>query len=360
MARTIKLDWSGATSTIGIEGYEIQYKLTGDTTYSPLTFVTTTNTYGSHNWDSAIVLNSYNFRIRTKQIDEQFSNFLTTTVTVTNAPPTTMTNGYFDFLVDSASLFYVGATDDLEIKGHEISYKVQSASTWTIQPFITTDEDFLFYNLTGLTQNTNYDIRIRTQDILDLWSVNYFQTSGATAQPYQYLRSDDSQTTSDMNKCLVNFPTVNCWTRKPVSILNTGDTVYTNSNTTSVFNGGSNYWRIGNTAEGFKSYRINTSGVILQVVSCTDYRITLLRSENSLDVFNYTLDDACSELSLDLINVYIKTPITYMQIGDVVYENSSMTIPFNGYYSIWLLSEGFGTYSAIISEDGVVTDIGFC
>ena len=175
---SIKLNWSGARATNGIKGYEISYKISTGLTYSILTNIVTTDTFGEYIWTGASYDNLYDIRIRTKDNEDDFSiykNLSISTVITDNLPPETVDSYVVNEISsDFIDLTFSGATDDYGIKGHEISYKKSTDSTYTILPFITTSGGTFSKVIYGLIPNTDYDIRVRTQDVLDVWSLTYF------------------------------------------------------------------------------------------------------------------------------------------------------------------------------------------
>jgi hypothetical protein len=365
----IKLDWSGASSTAPIAGYEIEYKLSTGSTFIPLTTVTTSATSGTYTWTGAIYNATYNFRIRTKDNVNNYSAYKTvniTTIPTTNQPPTP-----FDYYSSTnfsrqIDFFFAGATDDYGIKGYEISYKKVSDSTYTVLPFITTANAFLEYSLTDLEVNTEYNVRARTQDMFGVWSTAYYEILVNTTPAFQYLRSNDYQTDFDLDICAVNQPSVHCYFNKPIGEVVVGDILYHNNTLTAVFDGDSHWWRIGsiNTANP-KSYRINDLGVIEFIEECPNYVQEFKRSSTSLtppSLPNNETSDGCVNLLLTSnLNLYSNKELFDLEAGDRLYTNNTLTTGFNGGGNIWLIGTILlGTVSAKITTGGYITEIYQC
>ena len=182
----IQLNWSGATASNGIQGYEISFKESTGSTYTNLPFITTTATTGSYTWTSAEFSKDYNLRIRTKDnlnLYSTYKNVNITTIYPDNQPPNTV-NSYIldDVTSDSFEITFSGATDDYGIKGHEVSYKLNSDSIYTTLPFITTSGGSFTTIITGLSPTSEYNIRVRTRDIFNVWSNSYFEINENTVE----------------------------------------------------------------------------------------------------------------------------------------------------------------------------------
>lgn len=268
---SIKLNWSGARATNGIKGYEISYKISTGLTYSILTNIVTTDTFGEYIWTGVSYDNLYDIRIRTKDNEDDFSiykNLSISTVITDNLPPETVDSYVVNEISsDFIDLTFSGATDDYGIKGHEISYKKSTDSTYTILPFITTSGGTFSKVIYGLIPNTDYDIRVRTQDVLDVWSLTYFNISETTEQEEinSLYRSTDYKLTE--NGCGVL--TIGSNKIYFYGILENGDILYTNSGMTTPFNGNNRIWLIGS-FDGLLTYsvKISTSGEVSELMLC--------------------------------------------------------------------------------------------
>lgn len=267
----IKLNWSGTQATRGVKQYEIGYKISTGLTYSILTNVTTTDTFGEYTWTGASYDMIYDFRIRTKDVEDNYSiyKYLTISTEVTgNQPPETVDSYVVNEISsDFIDLTFSGATDDYGIKGHEISYKKSTDSTYTILPFITTSGGTFSKVIYGLIPNTDYDIRVRTQDVLDVWSLTYFNISETTEQEEinsLYLSTNYKLTGNGCGVLTIGSNKIYFY-----GILENGDILYTNSGMTTPFNGNNRVWLIGS-FDGLVTYsvKISTSGVVSELSYC--------------------------------------------------------------------------------------------
>ena len=366
----IKLDWTGASqNTYPIAGYEITYKLSTDSTYSLLTNVNSTATSGTYTWIGAVWSKIYNFRIRTKDTSGAYSSYkdlTVNTVPAVNLPPTPFNSSSPTTSSTQIEFFFSGATDDYGIAGHEISYKKSTDSTYTTLPFFITSNGYLGYTLTGLDTNTEYNVRARTQDIFGVWSSTYYQLLTSTNPAFQYHRSNDSQTDFDLDVCAVNQPSVHCYLDKIIEAISVGDTVYTNNNLTSVFDGDGHWWRIGSlVTPNPKSYKINDLGAIEGINECPNYVQTFNYSSTGLTpptLPDNETSDGCVALTLSNSHtLYSNKALNTLENGDRLYSNFALTTGFNGGEKIWLIgTNSIGTVSAKITTGGYIIEIYTC
>ena len=365
----IKLDWSGATSEAPIAGYEIEYKLSTDSTFIPVTTVNTTATSGTYTFTGATYNLTYNFRIRTKDNIGNYSTYKTVNILAvpsSNLPPLPFNSSSPTTSSTQIDFFFSGATDDYGINGHEISYKKLTDSTYTTLPFITTPNGYLQYSLTGLDANTEYNVRARTQDIFGVWSSTYYMLLTETNPAFQYHRSNDSQTDFDFDLCAVNQPSVHCYLDKIIEAISVGDTVYTNNDLTSVFDGDSHWWRIGSlVTPNPKTYKINDFGVIEEMFECPNYVQTFNYSSTGLTpptLPDNETSDGCVVLTLSNSHtLYADKGLFSLENGDRLYSNFALTTGFNGGEKIWLIgTHSIGTVSAKITTGGYITEIYTC
>ncbi len=267
----IQLNWSGARASNGIQGYELSYKESSGSTYTNLPFITTSATTGSYTWTSAEFSKDYNIRIRTKDnlnLYSTYKNVNITTIYPDNQPPNTV-NSYIldDVTSDSFEITFYGATDDYGIKGHEVSYKLDSDSIYTTLPFITTSGGSFTTYITGLSPTSEYNIRVRTRDILNVWSNSYFvvneNTVGETIN--NYFRSSGSH--AAFTAC--GFLTLSSDIVYFYGILENGGILYTDSGATTPFNGNNRVWLIGS-FDGLLTYSVKISryGEVSELSSC--------------------------------------------------------------------------------------------
>ncbi|MBD2705673.1 fibronectin type III domain-containing protein [Spirosoma sp. BT702] len=141
---TAQLYWY---STGAPQGYELDYRQQGNATWT--TVPLTTNSYSLTNLAAST---TYEWRARIYCGNNVFSTYTTTqTFTTTGclAPTSPSNNGIAN---TTANLYWSsnGAT-------YELDYQQQGAGTWTTIP-VTTN----YYSLTGLTTNTAYSWRVRS------------------------------------------------------------------------------------------------------------------------------------------------------------------------------------------------------
>ena len=268
---SIKLNWSGATASLGIKGYEISHKESTDSLWTTFPFITSSTSSGTYTWTGAEYNKNYNFRIRTKDNTDLLSNYKfvnISTIMEDNLPPTTVSSYVVnDVQPESFNITFSGASDDYEIKGHEVSYKKTADSTYTTNPFIITSSGSFTTSLTGLSPITEYNIRVRTKDIFDVWSTAYFSITLTTdAEPVNsFNRSSSSKSTGtacgslSLGSNLIYFS----------GILESGNVVYTNSSLTTPFNGSNRIWLVGS-FDGLETYsvKISTIGVVTNMSLC--------------------------------------------------------------------------------------------
>jgi hypothetical protein len=96
---------------------------------------------------------------------------------VQDAPPTMNTVRVNSKTDDSINVGWDPATDDFGVTQYEVSMYTAAWGDWVIQG--TTSGEILSLNVTGLTSDTNYDIRVRAKDTIDQWS-NYSTTISTT------------------------------------------------------------------------------------------------------------------------------------------------------------------------------------
>ena len=267
----IKLNWSGTQATRGVKQYEIGYKISTGLTYSILTNVTTTDTFGEYTWTGASYDMIYDFRIRTKDVEDYYSiyKYLTISTEVTgNQPPETVDSYIVNQIsYDFMDLSFSGASDDYGIKGHEISYKKTTDSTYTTLPFISTTSGSFSKVIYFLTPNTGYDIRVRTQDVFDVWSTTYFEISESTIQ--EDINSLYRSNSSILSGSGCSVLAIGSNLLYFYGILENGDIVYTSNSMTTPFNGNNRVWLIGS-FDGLVTYsiKISTTGVVSKLSYC--------------------------------------------------------------------------------------------
>lgn len=266
----IKLDWSGATASLGIKGYEVSYKESTDSLWTTFPFITSSTSSGTYTWTGATYNKNYNFRIRTKENTDLLSNYRfvnISTIMEDNLPPINVSSYVVNSIEpESFNITFSGASDDYEIKGYEVSYKKTADSTYTTNPFITTSSGSFTTSLTGLSPITEYNIRVRTKDIFDVWSTTYFSITLTTdAEPVNSFNRSDSSI-SGGNACSTLSLGVNLI--YPSDILVSGVVVYSDSGLTTPFNGFNRVWLIGNINDIY-SVKISATGVVSNISLCS-------------------------------------------------------------------------------------------
>lgn len=82
---SIIVNWFGAFDATNIKGYEIEYKLLVEPTYTTEPFIATQETYGSYTITDLINLDSYEVRIRVQNVAGFFSDYVQATGTTLSA-----------------------------------------------------------------------------------------------------------------------------------------------------------------------------------------------------------------------------------------------------------------------------------
>ena len=265
---SIKLEWSNTTSLDPIVGYEIDYKLTSDISYITLIDIVTSDTFGEYTWNGASYNTSYDFRIRTKDEDNDFSSYKyvsISTFVIGNLPPETVDSYNIIYKTSSTiALDFSGSSDDYGIKGHEVSYKRTIASDYTTLPFITTSSGSFFIIIDSLQSKRSYNIIVRTQDIHDIWSENYFNIIEST------LDSD----TSYVNRSITYLDSGNaCYLEASfnqlyyTSSIIDGNIFYIDGSLTIPFDGDDKVWCVSN-FYGSWSVKISGTGVMSEISLC--------------------------------------------------------------------------------------------
>lgn len=261
----IQLNWSGATASNGIQGYEISYKESTGSTYTNLPFITSSATTGSYTWTSAALFKDYNFRIRTKDNENLFSSYKTFNLSTSVTSPNTVDSYILIYNNESEiGLEFSGATDDYGIKGHEVSYKRTIDSIYTTLPFITTSNGYFSIVIDSLVQSTDYDIRVRTQNIYDIWSSTYFNI---TEETLSGLTSSVSRSITSANSGSACALTITSNYLYYSGIISNGNIFYTDSALTTPYAGSNRVWHVGNIDESY-SVKISNSGVMSEVSLC--------------------------------------------------------------------------------------------
>jgi len=275
----IKLDWSGASASEGIKGYQIEYKLTGSVSFNNLIYVSSSASSGSYTWTDGEYNKTYNFRIKTQDNIDAFSTYKTTDIDTSisgNNPPETVNTLLYTSGVNSIVLTYSGASDDIGIAGHLLEYKKTSESEldWVVYGFISTTSGNFSELVTDLEEGTSYDFRVSTQDVLGLWSVDYFLSTVSTLSVINYKRSPFSyelplQTLEDACFEMGVTSTQNLYTYDILDNLGVGDIFYTDNELTTTFNGGNEIWIVGNLSTTEKyAIQINIIGEIVSYLNC--------------------------------------------------------------------------------------------
>ena len=150
------LNWSGATDNIAVTGYKV---------YNGSTLIATLGDVNSYEVTGLTSNTQYFFRMRSLDAASNESEYNTTVLNITTEveggntdvenpnPPTSVTAS--NLTNTSFTLNWSGATDNIAVTG----YKIYNGST-----LIATLGDVNSYEVTGLTENTQYFFRMRSLD----------------------------------------------------------------------------------------------------------------------------------------------------------------------------------------------------
>lgn len=261
----IKLDWSGATASLGIKGYEVSYKESTDSLWTNFPFITSTSPSGTYTWTGAEYYKDYNFRIRTQDNVDLFSDYRTVNVNTTPPPPNTFNARTSTKTSNSITLFLTGANAVAGIKGHEISYRVVGSPTWTVKPFINSTSGSISNTTSGLVTNTNYEFRVRTRDTNNVWSTSYYEFTESTT---------DTLTINPIQRSYASVSSGSgCSLELSLNLLyylgdiENDNILYSDDTLTTPFNGANRIWLVANIDNGY-SVKIGTGGVVLEVGFC--------------------------------------------------------------------------------------------
>lgn len=146
------INWAAVT---GATGYNLQWKLNTAITWTTVSNLTTTN----YNLTGLAASTAYNVQVQaicSSTATSAFStvvNFTTTAATATCAVPTGLAVG--TTTSSTASITWAAVTG---ATGHNLQWKLNTATTWTTVSNLTTTS----YILTGLTASTTYNVRVQT------------------------------------------------------------------------------------------------------------------------------------------------------------------------------------------------------
>lgn len=356
---SIKVKWAGAQDDTQIKGYELSWRLSGDTIWNVESFIETNETFGEFILDSPVEGNVYEFRVRVQDISDNWS--LTYTYGIASYinfgnPPLAPSSVTLEARANSIVINWSGGYDGINVKGYEVSWKEISASTYNVEAIIETKFGYGTYELTGLTVQNEYDIQLRTINVYDEYSAYSDKQSIATIPPYTYLISSDFRLVSDEYKCDIAYPDVEVYSTVLKDSFLVGDKIYSDALLTSVFKGSGNWYRLGNPGYTFNTYQINDYGEIIEYLACAPYEFQYDASSFGLDYTVYTVEDACTELSYSGNTVFTNKHITALGFGDYLYLRPDYTTPLYGQGNIWLI----GGYGVQITNNGMILEIGQC
>ena len=349
----IKITWTGATDNVAILGYEVSWKLSYNSTWTIVPFITTSETFGSFTLPGVGFNNTYNFRVRTRDTAQNWStSYKTVDFTyLDTVPPTAPTDLILTPQPTSIYASWYGATDNVGIDGYELSYKLSSASTWTILPF-TPDT---FYSVTGLNQTTSYDFRIRSKDVGGNWSTSYTTATTTTLTSISINRSLQVD-----NGCGNITPQITTYSTDAFANIQVGVTkLYQDSSYSQPLVGNNNDFKIGNFTTGFKTVSVDNDGMIQFLDSCEEQIFGYQRSST-----NSNSVDCGLPFSEFPPFIYFKKPLYMLTTSDFAYNNSTATTVFNGAHKYWTIVDAIGyntiTYSIHINTNGAITHIHKC
>lgn len=341
----LQIAWSQATEVPSnpIQGYEISYKLTSGTTWTSLPFVATTATSYLYDWVGAEFNKMYNFRIRTKYLNNAlFSSYkiiTTNTVAIGSTPlaPTSVINTSITPV--SLSFDYSGAYDEYGIKGYILSISVAGSGVWTDYS-VTNTNTYFSYTFTGLAVDTNYNISVRTVNVFDMQSTNNFNTAKtATGKATGFTSSNIvSRTETNINVKFSGADFIYAIQGYYISYKASSSGTWidlpfiagTSTEVTRNFTGLTSA-----TAYDFKATLLNEYGVLYDYYTVSYSTVTpapapivyrLKRSDNGV----VETIEPCLDTAVPTINIYAHKQLANLTNGDRLYTNTGATSPFRG------------------------------
>lgn len=336
---SIGLIWQNANDNIEIKGYEIGWKLSGDTSYTTLPFIATSNEYGFLTFSGTSQGNVYDFRLRTQDTSDNWSiDYVYTQVAHTDEVlPIAPGYAYTYAAIRTMYLSWIGGYDNVRILGYDVQYKKQADMTYIDLPrYYTNSYAVDYFPVNFLNAETAYDFLISTVDSSGNVSSGATYTSGTTLAAVSFLRSDNSapaSATTNVEQCNLNVPSIEVFSylrdanQQPV--LNVNVMIYDDDLLETPFDGNGDWWRIGN-----KAYKVNSGGTITQIsTACLPFSYSSFRSSQSIStVHGEPADptDACAFSVPNNLKLYHLFPLVDMFEGQRFYSNNTLTTGFNG------------------------------
>ena len=246
----IQLDWTAASDNVGVTAYKVfKDGVLEATLGNVLTYTVIGLTEGV----------SYSFKIKASDAalnESDFSNTITQKTVDSTAPVIGIlsSTGSSNTTVDLA---WTAATDNVGVTSYEI---------WQDNVLIDTITNVLLYTVTGLAKNTAYDFKIRAKDLannISLFSNILSVTTDNVTIISSFEMSGDFASSAEA--CAYAGSGTTRYTDGDANAIVIGDTIYTDSGGTTIFNG-NNLWYKNITAGGYM--QVGTDGIVDAGSSC--------------------------------------------------------------------------------------------
>lgn len=145
---------------------------------------------------------------------------------------------------------------------YKVQYKQSSSGTWIDYADLPSGENIIF----GLTSNTSYDFRAASKNIngsVGAYSLTY-TTSTTSGSSLQAFSMNSSGQTTAINACSLGTSITTYYHDGPNFTPGNGDTIYTDSGGSNIFNGNNEYYLI----ETFINAQIASNGTVSNLGFC--------------------------------------------------------------------------------------------
>lgn len=263
-------------------------------------------------------------------------------------------------------LIWSGAFDNVGIQGYELGWKHSTSSSYNDIPFISSSSPNGEYNFYSSSFGNTYNFRLRTKNTQGLYSPNYIFLNVLNNFNNPPTPPTSSTKTPNVTSVFIT------WAGATDDIGIAGYNLYVrktadNTLSYSAFISSSSSMA-SHTATGLSQltnyyYQINTKDIGNLTSSFYTASFTTSASYNYKRSADFQTDfapDLC-DVSYPTINVYTTKQIDTLFNGDFIYNDSNLTIPFNGSESWWRIG-GYGdsSNSYQIGFDGMVLGIESC
>lgn len=213
------LNW---TAVAGVSSYNINYRITGTSTWTSLT--STTN---SKSISALTASSNYEFQIQSDCGNNNTSAFTSSALFSTPAPPcnapTSLSTSGITY--NSASINWTGFAG---ASNYVLKYRIIGAATWTIVNSTTTS-----YALTGLTSSANYEVKVQSD--CGNSNVSSFTSTATFITPLPPCNTPNSLTSSSITSSSANlsWAAVSGVTNYILQYRVVGSTTWTSTNSSS-------------------------------------------------------------------------------------------------------------------------------